>query len=165
FRQPLRRLQLPRLLSPEQFDEIYSHLIEFSLDTLEVLGVHSESLSAEDAVLLLTTFPNLKELHLGCVNIYARDIVAQDPSSLQKLLMQSWKDLDSIETVAREWGEDCPLPFRAEGNTIDWWQHWTRAQKFMSAVRSEYQQQLLDEDETVRRRRPILMQFMYPIRT
>ncbi|KAG0315267.1 hypothetical protein BG000_005255, partial [Podila horticola] len=35
----------------------------------------------------------------------------------------------------------------------------------MSAVRSEYQQQLLDEDETARRRRPILMQFMYPIRS
>ncbi|KAF9379125.1 hypothetical protein CPC16_010918 [Podila verticillata] len=91
-----------------------------------------------DAVLLLTTFPNLKELDLGSVKIFTRDLLDSSKKKT-KLCLQHWKSFDSVETVARQW--NCPPAFRVEeGNMMNWWRHWSWALKVMIAVLNAYLQ-------------------------
>ncbi|KAF9383903.1 hypothetical protein CPC16_008701 [Podila verticillata] len=165
--QGLQRLEIPSMSERDKVNRIVEVLASSSSRTsLESLGISMHALSAEDIVSILATFPNLKELDVEDIKISVRSTLG-----VYKPLQD--KDIDSIETVARGW--DPALlhlqQFRQQqwGDMSEWWRWWSRALRFMKAIRDEYHSYQQELTETMRtsceeQRRSISMRFMYPIR-
>jgi len=134
-------------------------------ESLESLGVSRLAVTVKDVVSILATFPNLKELDLGGVKIYIRSTVG-----VYKPLQD--KDIDSMETVVRDWDPILMYQQQEEESQDDmpeWWRLWSRDLRWMKALRDEYhsyQQELAQTTRTSceEQRRCISMRFMYPIR-
>ncbi|KAF9309224.1 hypothetical protein BG003_010020 [Podila horticola] len=158
----LQRLHISTM-SSDQVGRIIDVLATSGRESLEMLGV-SMTVSAKDVVSIIATFPNLKELHLGSVRIYTQT----GNLDHQEQLLQV-KDLDSMDTVVRDW--DPEHTYRPQGDMADWWSYWSRALRFMKAVREEYYQYQQDlttahfcQDQKKRSRISMRFKFMYPIR-
>ncbi|KAG0017211.1 hypothetical protein BGZ81_010850 [Podila clonocystis] len=145
----LQQLYIPQV-SCDQFEGILNSLAASSLQTLEVLGL-STTIAAEDLILVLSIFPNLREIDIDSVKIYVRDTEA--PSQI----LQSIKDLGSDKVIVQDW--DPSHVYRADETISEWWEYWTKVQLFMTSVVSAHAQQ---SNQSAPRR--IHMRFMYPIR-
>ncbi|KAF9376350.1 hypothetical protein CPB97_010870 [Podila verticillata] len=158
----LQWLHVPYMTESNQVLRIVDVLASSSRESLESLGISMEAVTAEDVVYILATFPHLKELDVGSVRIYTRTT----PGVYEPL---QDKDLNSMEMVVRDWDltrlyRQHQEQHRYEGDMDEWWSQWSRALRFMKAVRDEYHQYQQELRPSCRDQRiSILMQFMYPV--
>ncbi|KAH7043061.1 hypothetical protein BKA57DRAFT_495627 [Linnemannia elongata] len=127
--------------------------LDLSQDTLEVMGLFATTVSPEDVISIIGSFPNLKEIDMGSVQIHLRDYVGSTFESY----VPGADDRSLEDCIVRDWD---PLKLdKPHGGMSQWWDHWTKAKQFMCAVSSAYVQQSRRLEL-----RPIHMRFMYPIK-
>ncbi|KAG0275897.1 hypothetical protein BGZ96_003575 [Linnemannia gamsii] len=150
----LQTVRFPRRSQEElQFHEILDSLRSTSQDTLEVMGLYATSVSPEDVISIIGSFPNLKEIDMDSVKIYLRDY---DGSTFESYVPGA-DDRSLEDCIARDWD---PLRLDKPDEVMSqWWDHWTEAKQFMCAVSSVYLQRSRELEL-----RPIHMRFMYPIK-
>ncbi|OAQ26182.1 hypothetical protein K457DRAFT_22585 [Linnemannia elongata AG-77] len=150
----LRTVRFPAHFKEQlQFHEILKSLRSSSQDTLEVMGLFATTVSPEDVISIIGSFPNLKEIDMGSVQIHLRDYVGSTFESY----VPGADDRSLEDCIVRDWD---PLKLdKPHGGMSQWWDHWTKAKQFMCAVSSAYVQQSRSLEL-----RPIHMRFMYPIK-
>lgn len=154
----LRRVHIALWLGggPE-FERIFAHLEDPCLHSLEVLTV--AGLLAKQAVRILRTFPDLKELDEYRVKIYLREKYAN--ATYPPLPTRSQCGFKSLHDASQEWGRLCTDILRQQYYGMSyWWQLWNAASAFVERVVKLY---IRDEDQLLIR--TLYLQFMHPIRS
>ncbi|KAF9299911.1 hypothetical protein BGZ74_008510 [Mortierella antarctica] len=146
--QTVRFPQMPK----EMLQGVFDSLRRSSHETLEVLGLNM-SVSPEDVVHVQQSFPNLNEIDLTTVRIYIQDN-CRFPSGCY---VPDAEDCTVDDCIVRHWDES--QLYRPDETTSEWWDHWTKAKRFMQAMSSVYVQQ---RHKHVLQ--PMFMRFMYPIK-
>ncbi|KAG0027994.1 hypothetical protein BGZ82_008661 [Podila clonocystis] len=144
--QTVRFPEMPRGMLQGALDSLKGS----SRETLEVLGMNI-SVSPEDVVCALESFPNLKEIDFTTVRIYVQDDRTFPPGCY----VPDAEDRTVDDCIVREW--DLSQLYRPDETMSEWWDHWTKANQFMRAISRVYAQQRYVL-------RPVFMRFMYPIK-
>ncbi|KAG0029016.1 hypothetical protein BGZ81_004208 [Podila clonocystis] len=140
--------EMPREMLQGALDSLWAS----SRETLEVLGLNI-SVSPNDVVCALESFPNLKEIDFSSVRIYVQDDRTFPPGCY----VPGAKDRTVDDCIVHEW--DPSQLYRPDETMSEWWDHWTKANQFMRAISSVYAQQRYES-----LMRPVFMRFMYPIK-
>ncbi|KAF9331040.1 hypothetical protein BG006_006072 [Podila minutissima] len=149
----LQRIRFMDYMPDFQFSKIFNATLS-QRESLEVIAIGLQYISAPDAVQIIKTFPNLRVLDLGCLRIFVHDLSSEDS---QTGCLQSRADLRSLDIVVKEWA---PYSATMQYTEMDfWWSAWNEAQQFMDSFVRFYRQWSGQPPL-----RPVHMRFMYPLK-